>query len=206
MRLHKPLTLLACTAAFQPLASEGQAAPPWVDRPITLPSGDWAFDFGLGVGNVPGPTDTGAGVNAEMAVGLTDRVELGVRTGLRVGDLASRAINADDYGRLFDRQTLGAGAEGAALLADPEVRVRGAIVRDEVVELALEGRVVLPFADGTDAGMLFGVPLAFHLGDRVRLNTGAYVPISSSDAMRSSVCTSQWTPGSRRAGASGWAR
>jgi hypothetical protein len=36
---------------------------------------------------------------------------------------------------------------------------------------------VLPFADGTVAGVMFGVPMAFHLGSRVRLDLGAYVPV-----------------------------
>jgi hypothetical protein len=177
MSLQKPLIGLVCAAAFQLLAGESQAAPPWVDRPLTLPSGDWAFDFGLGVGHVPAPDDTGAGVNAEMAVGITSRIELGLRTGLRLGDGFDRGINADAYGRLFDRQTFDAGAEGAEVLANPELRVRGALVREPVVELALEGRVVAPFADGTVAGLMFGVPMAFHLGSRVRLDVGAYVPI-----------------------------
>jgi hypothetical protein len=107
-------------------------------------------------------------------VGLASRVELGVRTGLRFGDAADRATQGDSYGRLFDRQTF---ATGADVLANPEVRVLGALVREEVVELGLEGRVVLPFEPGTAAGVLFGVPLAFHLGSRVRLDVGAYVPI-----------------------------
>jgi len=153
------------------------AAPPWVDRPLTLPGGDWAFDFGMGVEHVPDPVDNTVGVNAEMAVGLTNRVELGVRTGLRLGDFDSRVYDADFYGRLFDRQTLAVGAEGAEVLANPEVRIRGALVREEIVELALEGRVVLPFANDTDAGMLFGMPMAFHLGNRVRLDVGVYVPV-----------------------------
>jgi hypothetical protein len=114
------------------------------------------------------------GINAEMAVGLTNRVELGVRTGARFGDGFERGLNGDAYGRLFDRQTFD---EGTDALANPEVRVRGALVRDSIVELALEGRAMLPIADGTGAGFLFGVPLSFHLGDRVRLDTGAYVPV-----------------------------
>jgi hypothetical protein len=177
----RPFVLLslvsALIAAALVPARSAQAAPPWVDRPLTLPSADWAFDFGLGVAHAPAPDLTVVGANAEMAVGITSRVELGVRTGVRFGDLPSRAANADDYGRLFDRETLPPGAEGVEVLANPEVRIRGALVREEIVELALEGRVVLPFADGTDAGMLFGVPFAFHLGNRVRLDTGVYVPI-----------------------------
>jgi hypothetical protein len=167
------LLALAAAASTLPFAGEARAAPPWVDRNLTLPSGDWAFDFGLGVGHVP--DDSEAGVNLEMAVGITPRVELGVRTGLRIGDTAERGIVADDYGRLFDRQTFDVGAD---TVANPEIRVRGALVRDSIAEVALEGRVVLPFADGTGAGLLFGVPLSFHLGDRVRLDTGPYVPVA----------------------------
>jgi hypothetical protein len=172
MRMRLVFATVVAAIAF---AADGRAAPPWVDRHLTLPSGDWAFDFGLGVGFEPGQAQ--AGVNAEMAVGLTNRVELGVRTGLRQVEFMQNVLNGDDYGRLFDRQTLPKAAEGAEVLANPEVRVRGALVREAIVELALEGRVVLPFADGTDAGVLFGVPLSFHLGRRVRLDTGAYVPI-----------------------------
>jgi hypothetical protein len=154
-----------------------------VDRPLTLPGGDWAFDFGLGLGHVPGPRDTtGVGINAEMAVGITSRIELGLRTGLRFGDGFDRGINADDYGRMFDRQTFGLGqpfgpgVEGAEVLANPEFRIRGALVRGDIFELALEGRVVVPFANGTSAGLLFGVPMAFHFGSRVRLDLGVYIP------------------------------
>lgn len=176
-----PLAVGACLASS---SRDARAAPPWVDRHLTLPSGDWAFDFGLGIGHVPtfpcggfcsGPAGTSVGINAEMAVGVTQRVELGVRTGIRFGDAFDRAIHADEYGRLFDRQTFDTGGD---TVANPEVRVRGALVRSEVVELALEGRLVLPFANGTGAGLLFGVPLSFHLGNRVRLDTGPYVPVS----------------------------
>jgi len=153
------------------------AAPPWVDRYLTLPAGDWAFDFGLGLGHAPGPDESGVGVNAEMAVGLTDRVELGVRTGLRFGGEAERAIEPDNYGRFFDRQYFDGDGDP---VANPEVRVRGALVREEVVELALEGRLIVP-VEGNTAGAMFGVPLAFHFGRRVRLDTGAYVPIVFGD-------------------------
>jgi hypothetical protein len=162
---------------------DARAAPPWVDRPLTLPGGDWAFNFGLGLGHLhippPGPyDDTGAGINAEMAVGLTDRVELGVRGGLRFGNPNERAISGDYYGRLFDRETFRETlAEGDEIPSNPEVRVRGLLVEGRVFELALEGRVVVPFAVGTDAGALFGVPMAFHLGERVRLDLGVYVPV-----------------------------
>ncbi len=161
----------ACVLSSAPSA---RAAPPWVERHLTLPAADWAFDFGLGIGHTSGPPDvTGVGVNAEMAVGLTSFVELGVRTGLRVGDPGERAVHGDEYGRLFDWQYFD-GADG--VIANPEVRVRGALVREEVFELALEGRLIVP-VEGNNAGALFGVPMMFHLGHRVRLDTGAYIPV-----------------------------
>jgi hypothetical protein len=165
---------LGCTAALTLLARDARGAPPWTHRALTLPSGDWSFDLGLGVGHVAPPPDSSAvGINAEMAVGLTDRVELGVRTGVRFGEARERAIDGDAYGRLFDRQTFD---DGSDLIANPEIRVRGAVVRASVVEVALEGRIVLPLSAGSSAGALFGVPLAFHVGRRVRIDLGAYVP------------------------------
>jgi hypothetical protein len=182
-RIARWLVALIFGACVTAHVRDANAAPPWVERHLTLPAGDWAFDFGLGVGHVPpftcgpacsGPNDLGVGINGEMSVGVTRRVELGVRTGVAFGDPLERGIRADQYGRLFDRQTFDTGID---TFANPELRVRGAVVRGDVAEVALEGRLVLPFADGTGAGLLFGVPLAFHLGNRVRLDTGPYVPV-----------------------------
>jgi hypothetical protein len=171
-RLGLALAGFAVTAS---VAGRAHAAPEWVDRPMTLPAGDFAFDVGLGVGHIPGrPDDTNAGFNLEGAVGITSRVELGVRTGVRFGDGYDRSIQPDFYGRLFDRQTFDL---GDAVVSNPEIRVVGALVRESIVELGLEGRVVIPFADNTGAGLLFGVPLAFHLGGIVRIDTGAYLPV-----------------------------
>jgi hypothetical protein len=179
--------LLACSAALALMARDAHAAPPWVDRHLTLPGGNWAFDFGLGVAHEsPGlvPDVTGVGINAEMAVGLTSRVELGVRSGLRLGDGRERATEPDLYGRLFDRQYFDGDGE---VVANPEVRVRGALVRESVFELALEGRLIVP-VEGNNAGALFGVPMMFHIGNRVRLDTGAYLPvIIGNDRIRTRV-------------------
>jgi hypothetical protein len=168
MRAMRVLSLAAGIAATT-LARDAAAAPPWVDRGLTLPSGDWAFDIGAGsLIGVP----ANAGMNLEMGVGLTSRIELGVRTGLRFGNAPVRGDHPDDYARLFDMQTFDDGNEP---VANPEVRLRGELVRGEVGELALEGRVVAPFEPRTDVGLMFGVPIALHLGNRVRLDTGAYV-------------------------------
>jgi hypothetical protein len=161
---------LGASAALVVLAPVAQAAPPWVDRSITLPKHDIAFDFGLGIAHAAGTL--GPGINLEGAGGITHGLELGFRTGFRFGD-AGQAGRADRYGRPFDTETYGDG--GGAVLSNPEVRVRGAVVQGDVAEIALEGRAYTPFTDGF--GVMFGVPMAFHLGRSVRFDTGVYVPV-----------------------------
>jgi hypothetical protein len=159
---------VASAALFGSAASS--AAPRWVDRGLTLPHGDFAFDVGLGLGHAPFGR-LGPGFNLELAVGIVRHLELGVRTGLRFDD-AARSASADAYGRMFDTETYG---QGWDTVANPEIRVRGQLVDGRVFELALEGRAYLPF--NTGFGMLFGVPIAFHFGEVARLDTGVYVPI-----------------------------
>ncbi|HEY3819593.1 MAG TPA: hypothetical protein VGL81_20635 [Polyangiaceae bacterium] len=173
MRPAPALLALAAVTAAALAAPSASAAPPWVDRHLTMPAGTWAFDMGLGIGHVPGPPDTAAGINLEAAVGLTDRLLLGVRTGLRFGDPGDRAIEPDDYGRLFDRQYVGGRDD---VLANPELRILGALLHGPLLDLGLEGRLFVPI-EGNQAALEFGVPIALHLGDSVRLDTGAYIPM-----------------------------
>jgi hypothetical protein len=155
------LTLAAAPAAL--------AAPPWVDRAITLPRHDWAFDFGLGVAHAPGTL--APGFNLEAALGVAHRLQIGLRTGFRFGADA-RVLAADVYGRTFDTETYGTGSD---VVANPEFYIRGGIVEGDVVELGLEGRVMSPFSQGL--GLMFGMPLVFHFGRAARLDTGVYVPV-----------------------------
>jgi hypothetical protein len=163
------------------LARAAAAAPPWVDRALVQPYGVWAFDFGLGIGHEPNLT--GPGFNFELAAGATRSLELGVRGGLRFG-AEGRATRADQYGRLFDTETFGTGFED---VANPEVRLRYAVARGPVVELGLEGRAYLPVENGTRFGMMFGLPLALHLGGAARLDTGVFVPVLFHDPARTVV-------------------
>lgn len=168
------LAATCCTLVTLGLTSSASAAPPFVDRHITLPRHDWAFDFGLGIAHNDrdNGSPTGVGLNLEGAVGITENLELGLRTGLRMGN-DGRATQADGYGRLFDRQTFGVNGD---VMANPEVRFRGALYRGDVAEVALEGRAYLPIEQDSRVGFLFGVPLMFHLGHSVRLDTGAFIP------------------------------
>jgi hypothetical protein len=160
-------------------ALTARAAGPWVDRSITLPRHDWAFDFGLGIAHVPG--SIAPGFNLEGAVGVTRGLQLGLRTGLRFDPIARDAA-ADVYGRMFDTETYGTGLE---TVANPEFYVRGRLIDGDFVELGLEGRVMSPFSQGL--GLMFGVPLAFHFGRVARLDTGVYVPVLFYDPTRSLV-------------------
>jgi hypothetical protein len=163
------------------------AAEPWVERRLTLPRHDWAFDLALGIGHREFPVVTpfgrnvrsltGPGLNLELKVSIVEHLELGVRTGARFGDDAI-AANADYFGRMYDRQTF---AAGGGTMANPEARIRGELVDLEVIELALEGRVVLPFESRSHAGLMMGVPLAFHIGSIVRLDTGVFIPVVFAD-------------------------
>src|SRR4051794_21924759 len=165
--------LLAC-------AGEANAAPPWVDRTLTLPRGDWAFNLGLGIAHAR-TSDFRPGFNLELGVGLTREIELGVRTGLRFTRYGGGA-HADAYGRTFDTETFG---DGSAPVANPEILLRAALIEGQVVELGLEGRAYVPFDTGF--GLMVGLPLAFHLGRAARIDTGVYVPVLFYDPTRTLV-------------------
>jgi hypothetical protein len=145
----------------------------------------FAGDLGIGLGHIgyrsfcdPGAC-TGLGMNLEAALGATERVEIGLRTGIRFGD-AGRATSADSYGRTLWTETFGT---GSSVVANPELRVRWGAYRGSVAEIGIDGRLYLPFETGTRLGMMFGVPLAFHVGDSARIDTGVYVPVLFSDPL-----------------------
>ena len=175
--VHRRVGVLCLFATVAGLVAPRRASaePPWVDRHVVLPEHDWAFDLGMGIAHdyAPPQNPTGVGFDFEGAVSPVDRLEIGVRTGVRIGD-DGRATQADAYGRLFDRQTFGTFHD---VVADPEIRVRGALLRGNIVEVGAEGRLFLPVEQGSEVGILFGVPLLFHLGEVARIDTGLYVPV-----------------------------
>ena len=105
---------LAAVLGATTLAREAAAAPPWVERSLTLPSGDFAFDVGLGIetrrrGRVPGGDQPRDGCRFDV-----NGSSLGVRTGLRFGDPDSRAATSPDGVRPTASilQTFGGGNAG----------------------------------------------------------------------------------------------
>src|SRR6478752_6316540 len=70
MTIAKKLTLATIVTASLLLGTRADAAPPFVERRLTLPTHDWAFDLGLGIGHYDfgnNVTGTGAGLNFEGA-------------------------------------------------------------------------------------------------------------------------------------------
>lgn len=155
------------------------AAGPWVDRSLTLPPLVFAGDVGLGVAHyrpLAGDIDrsvTGPGLNLEGALGVTQAVELGVRTGIRFGD-DGKALAADAFGRTIFTETYGTNHDS---VANPEFRIRWAAYRGNVVEVGLDGRFYMPIEQGSHAGIMVGVPLMFHIGGVARIDTGLYIPV-----------------------------
>jgi hypothetical protein len=116
-------------------------------------------------------------MNLEGSVGVTHHLELGLRAGFRF-DADGRAVRADEYGRLFDRETFGTNND---TYANPEFRIRGGILEGDVAELALEGRAALPIEDAARISTQLGMLLRLHLGQSVRLDTGIFVPVGFYD-------------------------
>jgi hypothetical protein len=157
-----------------------EAGGTWQWRGIVRPRGEVGVDFGLGIGRAPaafvgapGPgTVTGFGMNLEIAAGVGSNIELGFRTGVRMG-WDGRVTQADRYGRAFETETYGTAFDS---WANPELRLRGALISGGAAELALEGRAYLPLENGSDFGFMLGVPLILRLAI-LRIDTGVFVPV-----------------------------
>lgn len=171
----------AVVAAGSLVPRSSEAAERWVDRPMTLHRLVFAGDVGIGIGhvNLPRPFDdiTGVGLNLEGAIGITERLELGLRTGVRFGD-EGKITAADSFGRTLWTETYNT---GASTFANPEMRIRWVAYSGSIAEVGLDGRVFLPTSRGSNFGMMFGVPLAFHVSDFLRIDTGAYIPVVFND-------------------------
>ncbi|MBX3218831.1 MAG: hypothetical protein KF850_42890 [Labilithrix sp.] len=178
-RTRRTLLIAGAVLSVAVVPRSSGAAERWVDRPMTQHQLVFAGDVGLGVGHARfrGPlndvSSTGLGMNLEGALGVTERLELGFRTGLRFGD-DGRAARADGYGRTLWTETYGTGGD---TVANPELRMRWVAYSGSVAEVGLDGRVFLPIEDDTRFGVMFGVPLTFHVSDFARIDTGAYIPV-----------------------------
>lgn len=161
-----------------PSAARAEA---WVARPITIPGRTAALDLGFAVArwrdSPGGEIRNGPGMNLEVAFGLSSTFELGLRTGFRFNGVAERA-RADEHARIFETESYG--SPGTAPIANPELKLRFALVRTPVLQLAFDGRIYLPLEERARFGFMAALPLWLRVGS-VRLDSGLYVPVIFSD-------------------------
>jgi len=155
------------------------ARPAWAhsfaQRSLTLPSSAFELGLGLGLAHRSVADYTGLGINLEVGYGLSSTLELRFRTGLRLGESA-RVIDADYFGRPVETETYNLGNE---TVANPQLGLRFQVIRGPAVEIGLDTHAIVPL-DG-DFGLLLGVPIVLCLGDRLRLDTGIFLPIVFAD-------------------------
>jgi hypothetical protein len=175
-----------CAAVIAGAASRAEAAEPWIQRGLVLPRGHVALDVGIGYGGWRSEIDDsvarGWALNVEAAAGLPGRLEIGVRTGIRL-DEGSKVGRSDRFARPFDTETWG--TRSADVVANPEVRLRWSITRTPRAEYGLEGRAFIPTEPGMRFGFMLALPMAFR-NDGVRFDTGLFVPVLFTESTSSS--------------------
>jgi hypothetical protein len=167
--------VVAAVLAGNLLGARPAQAASFINRGLTLPASTFELGLGLGFAHLDAIDYTGLGVNMELGYGISPKLELRLRTGLRFGT-EGRVTNADYFGHPVETESYNPGFE---TLRNPEIGLRIDLVSGGTAELALDTRLYLP-VDG-DFGFLFGVPIALHLGSRVRLDTGVFIPIILAD-------------------------
>jgi hypothetical protein len=158
--------LLVLSLSVRPAAAHSHFA-----RSLTLSGSTFELGLGLGLGHLDIAERTGLGINLELGYGITSALELRFRTGLRLGE-NGRFTDADYYGRPFYTETYNLGAD---TIANPQVGLRFMLARGGTLEVALDLHAILPLQGVT--GFLIGAPLALRLGERLRIDTGLFVPI-----------------------------
>jgi hypothetical protein len=162
---------LLILTSFVPPFVRPASAHSFAQRSLTLPSSAFELGLGLGLGHRSVADRTGLGINFEIGYGLSSTLELRFRTGLRLGESA-RVVNADYFGRPVETETYNLGNDS---VANPQLGLRFLLARGRSVELALDAHAILPL-DGY-FGLLVGLPIALSLGERLRLDTGIFLPV-----------------------------
>jgi hypothetical protein len=172
------------------------AAPPWIDRPLTLPALHVSADAALGVGQVTliepypqydtpvGTQKVGTGLDVEAAVGLPLNLEAGVALGVRFG--ASGALTtANAYGRLFDPLALHL-APGASSFANPEFHLRWAFVNSSLVAVGFQTRLLVQAAPDSADVVVPSIPVRVHIPG-IRIDAEFAVPVSLANGVTAGV-------------------
>jgi hypothetical protein len=175
MRVHERIYVVLVSIGFLSAGTDVRAEP-WVERPLSLPTGHAQIQAGFGFGQyatVDGQ-HVGSGLNLEAALGLPFFGEVSLRSGLRFGD-SGKLAGADYYGRLFDHETANLGGDA---WANPEIRLRGTLADLKVFAIGLESRFVVPAASGSDFSIAPGLPMMIRIPEVLRIDTGIFLPIA----------------------------
>ncbi|MGH7284116.1 MAG: hypothetical protein ACRELY_21535 [Polyangiaceae bacterium] len=163
--------------SFIPRAAHADDEGSWVDRKQTLPPLVIAVDGGLGIahwsaGNIGG---TGFGLNGEGSIGIIPHFTAGARViGINFSDDA-KFSNAAGYASTFDMQNaFPFFFSGADTFSNPELWARYEFLDMPNVEVSGEGRIYVPFASDSRFVVMAGLPVAIHLPQTLRVDTGAY--------------------------------
>jgi hypothetical protein len=168
---HRRIITAAAFALVGTLAARPAGATSPAARSLNLSAGTFELGLGAGIGHREPIDYTGFGLNFELGYGITPTLELRVRSGLRFGE-AGRATDADRYGRPVETETYNLGYDS---VANPEVGLRFNLVRGGTAEIALDGKLYIPVSGSL--GVMVGLPVALHLGPRLRFDTGLFIPI-----------------------------
>ncbi|MEO8902725.1 MAG: hypothetical protein ABI488_11905 [Polyangiaceae bacterium] len=120
----------------------------------------------------------GFGLNLEEAVGLGQNLELGVRFAARP-DRTGQGTRADEFARGFELNSFGT---GLSVTANPELRLAWRALRwPEVplVELGIEGRVVLPIEPDPNTTVVLGMVTRLHLHRALRVDASFWLAVTS---------------------------
>ena len=172
--MRKLLLAALCVPFFLTPLSQALARTYQPQR-IVLGKNQSAFHLGLGLGRTPRGDDgtMGFGVNLEMGYGFGGGFQLNLRGGVRLGE-EGRATRASRYGRTLETETYGTGQD---LFANPELGLRWAAVMRRGFAMALEGRIYLPFEQGTELAAMLAVPMTVRFAGSGRVLTGIYLPV-----------------------------
>jgi hypothetical protein len=202
MKFEATLKAAVITSAFASIALSSTSARAedetrWVDRKMSLPPLVIAIDGGLGLGHwdvsatatdpqngqtiTESTGGTGLGFNAEGSIGIIEHLTVGARViGLNFSE-DSKVSEASAYASAFDLQNVYPFFSGADTFANPALWGRYQFVDMPNVEVGVEARIFVPFAEGTRVGLMGGVPVSIHLPGSFRLDTGGFVAIGAYD-------------------------
>jgi hypothetical protein len=163
---------IAACASIVFATSRSNADPPWIERRQTLPQGEFGVDVGVGIADDARDRVVGTGAYLQVNYGITDRIEVSVRDGVRFGKFGQYS-RADQYGRLYT--TDGEDTPAPGLVGNPDLVLYFRFLDLGFLEIGAEAEVGFPVEPNTRTSTTAGVALTLHYAPWLRFDTGAYL-------------------------------